>query len=130
ESSRVATGIFLLHMATMALLVLVSLWAVARNGFHVFHLNWEAPLPAGRGIGAALFFGFSTAMLGVTGFESSANYVEEQKPGVFPRTLRNMWVAAMVLNPLIVLCALLVLPLGTIRAEGDAMLAYLGFTAG
>src|SRR5690606_30827589 len=36
----------------------------------------------------------------------------------------------MVLNPLIVLCALLVLPLGTIRAEGDAMLAYLGFTAG
>jgi hypothetical protein len=30
------------------------------------------------------------AMLGVTGFETSANFVEEQKPGVYPRTLRNM----------------------------------------
>jgi hypothetical protein len=29
-------------------------------------------------------------MLGVTGFETSANFVEEQKPGVYPRTLRNM----------------------------------------
>jgi len=31
-------------------------------------------------------------MLGISGFESSANYVEEQKEGVFPKTLRNMWV--------------------------------------
>ena len=38
----------------------------------------------------ALFFGYSSAMLGVTGFETSANFVEEQKPGVYPRTLRNM----------------------------------------
>jgi hypothetical protein len=39
------------------------------------------------------FLGFSAAMLGVSGFETSANYVEQQKPGVFRLTLRNMWVA-------------------------------------
>jgi hypothetical protein len=29
----------------------------------------------------AVFFGFSTAMLGVSGFESSAQFVESMKPG-------------------------------------------------
>jgi len=45
----------------------------------------------------ALFFGFSAAMLGISGFESSANFVEEQKKGIFPKTLRNMWLAVSVL---------------------------------
>lgn len=130
ESSVVAVGIFILHMASMALLVAVSLWFVARNGFSVLHLNWNTPLPHGQGFWVALFFGFSTAMLGVTGFESSSNYVEEQKPGVFPQTLRNMWVAVTALNPLVVLSALLVLPIPAIVANGDAMLAHLGLTAG
>lgn len=130
ESSVVAVGIFILHMATMALLVMVSIWFVARNGFSVLQLNWSTPLPHGQGFWAALFFGFSTAMLGVTGFESSSNYVEEQKPGVFPQTLRNMWVAVTALNPLIVLSALLVLPIPAIVANGDAMLAHVGLTAG
>ena len=42
--------------------------------------------------------GFASAMLGVSGFESSANFVEEQAEGVFPKTLRNMWVAVTILN--------------------------------
>lgn len=130
ESSVVAVVIFILHMASMALLVLMGGWFVLRNGFSVFHLNWEASLPHGRGFWTALFLGFSTAMLGVTGFESSSNYVEEQKPGVFPQTLRNMWVAVTVLNPLIVLCAVMVLPIDAIVRNGDAMLAHLGLTAG
>jgi hypothetical protein len=29
--------------------------------------------------------GFSAAMLGISGFESSANFVEEQEQGVFPK---------------------------------------------
>jgi len=33
----------------------------------------------------ALFFGFAAAMLGISGFESSANFVEEQADGVFPK---------------------------------------------
>jgi hypothetical protein len=34
------------------------------------------------------YLGFANAMLGVTGFETSANFVEEQHEGVFVLTLR------------------------------------------
>jgi hypothetical protein len=36
------------------------------------------PVTSG-GIFTALFLGFSAAMLGISGFESSANFVEEQQ---------------------------------------------------
>ena len=36
----------------------------------------------------ALVAGFCTAILGVTGFESSANFIEEQKKGVYPKSVR------------------------------------------
>jgi len=39
-------------------------------------------------------------MLGISGFETSANFVEEQEPGVYPQTLRNMIVSSTLLNPL------------------------------
>jgi hypothetical protein len=36
----------------------------------------------------ALLFGVSSAMLGVSGFESSSQFVEEQATGVFVKTLK------------------------------------------
>ena len=130
ESSVVAIIIFIAHLVTMGVLISASIWFVMQHGFALFKLNWSMPLPGGRGIAAALFFGFSTAMLGVTGFESSANYVEEQQHGVFPKTLRNMWVAVTVLNPLIVLCAILILPLAAIGQHQETMLSFMGVTVG
>lgn len=53
------------------------------------NLSWQHQNPTFESI----FFGFSTAMLGVSGFETSANFVENQKAGIFPKTLRNMWIA-------------------------------------
>jgi hypothetical protein len=45
------------------------------------------------GVHAALFFGYSTALLGITGFETAANYVEQMKDNrVYKQTLRNMWI--------------------------------------
>jgi amino acid transporter len=54
----------------------------------------------------AIFMGFSVSMLGISGFESSANFVEEQEQGVFPKTLRNMWIVVSILNPLMAIFAL------------------------
>jgi amino acid transporter len=130
ESSVVATVIFIAHLSIMLLLVLGGAWYVFSHGFTVFSLNWHAPLPGGHGIAAAIFFGFSTAMLGVTGFESSANYVEEQQHGVFPLTLRNMWVAVSVLNPVIAITGLLVLPMSAIASNHEAMLSFMGLEIG
>ncbi len=129
ESAVVAVVIFIAHLSTMALLIGASFWFVANNGFSLLQLNWELPNPSGT-VAAALFFGFSTAMLGVTGFESSANYVEEQKSGVFPKTLRNMWLAVTILNPLIILCAIMVLPLAAVGQHGETMLSFMGLTIG
>jgi len=79
----------------------------------------------------ALFFGFCAAMLGISGFESSANFVEEQQPGVFPKTLRNMWIAVSILNPAMALLTLAVLPVDEVGFHKDHLLAHLGdLTAG
>ncbi|BDI34066.1 hypothetical protein CCAX7_61170 [Capsulimonas corticalis] len=89
--------------------------------------NWSHPLPGG--VWRAVFFGFSAAMLGVSGFESSANFIEEQKPGVFPKTLRNMWAIVAVFNPAISLLALSLFPLSTITSHTEDLLAHMGFIA-
>jgi amino acid transporter len=75
---------------------------------------------------SALFFGSSVALLGISGFETSANFIEEQQDGVFPQTLRNMWIAIAVFNPLISLLAMGVLPLAEISAHKEDLLALLG----
>lgn len=128
ESAVVATVIFITHLATMALLIGSGVWYVFHHGFEISIQNFHAPVKGG--IFTALVLGFSTAMLGISGFESSANFVEEQKPGVFPKTLRNMWLAVSVINPLIALTAIMVLPLAEAVEFKEAMLSHLGFSTG
>jgi len=123
ESAVVALGIFLIHLLTLSVLALTA-------GAHVLHdpslllANWE--LPSAHGTASALFFGFSAAMLGISGFESSANFIEEQKPGVFPITLRNMWLVTLVFNPLTSLLSLGLLPLASIESVPPDLLAQMG----
>ena len=124
ESSAIALGIFVFHILTLVLLVVVC--ATGASG-HIFALNWQQATPGGAW--HAIFFGFCAAMLGISGFESSANFIEEQKPGVFPKTLRNMWAIVAVFNPVISLLALSLLPLNSITAHTDDLLAHLGFVA-
>jgi len=78
----------------------------------------------------ALFLGVSASLLGVSGFESSANFVEQQQPGVFRLTLRNMWVAVLVFNPLISLMALQLLPVAEILKHHDNLLSFVGLLTG
>ncbi|MBD0297398.1 MAG: APC family permease [Flavisolibacter sp.] len=128
ESAIVATIIFITHLASMALLILSAGWFVFTNGWDIAHANFRTPVSGG--IFTALVLGFSTAMLGISGFESSANFVEEQQPGVFPKTLRNMWIAVSVINPLMALAAVLVLPLAVAVNNQEALLSYLGSNTG
>ncbi|MCA8942492.1 MAG: APC family permease [Planctomycetes bacterium] len=128
DSARVAIVIFAVHLFTLALLLVVGLGAVMTHGLDVFFANMDTPPPGGFAM--ALFFGFSASMLGISGFESSANFVEEQQPGVFPKTLRNMWIAVSFFNPVM---ALLVLGLVEIPAVGEhkeALLAHVGAESG
>ncbi len=198
ESSRVAIAIFVTHLVTLTLLVIVGIGFVAfsSQGRTTFWENIRAPLmvseerevangdgdtpPATQsnaeqasddgqvaadsdeelseshatsfwsrwlygkshgngqsdferrriGLGEALFFGFAVALLGISGFESSANFVEEQAEGVFPKTLRNMWIAVSIFNPLMALLALALVPIvETQQIYQESLLAQMGLRA-
>ncbi|MBO2010516.1 APC family permease [Hymenobacter negativus] len=129
ESAIVAVIIFITHLTSLTLLVGVAVWYLATHGLHNLALNFQLPVKGGS-ILNALFFGFSAAMLGISGFESSANFVEEQAKGVFQKTLRNMWVVVTVFNPLIAFLAVAVLPLVEVGEHTETLLSYLGTVTG
>ncbi len=128
ESAVVATVIFIFHLASMALLIGSAIWFVAVNGFEITLANFKMPLKGS--ISSAIFFGFCAAMLGISGFESSANFVEEQQPGVFRKTLRNMWLAVTIINPLMALVAIMVLSRVDVIQHQEALLSHIGFNTG
>jgi amino acid transporter len=129
ESAKVAVIIFITHLASLTLLAGVAVWYLATHGLGTLTLNFQLPVKGGS-ILNALFLGFSAAMLGISGFESSANFVEEQAQGVFQKTLRNMWVVVTVFNPLIAFLAVAVLPLVEVGQHTETLLSYLGTVTG
>jgi len=128
ESARVALAIFIFHLTSLTLFVFLSLpWVLQSSQMWVqnwnlftLEVNWPK----------ALFLGVSAAMLGVSGFESSANFVEQQQHGVFRKTLRNMWLAVSIFNPLIALLALGILPVAEITRFQDDLLSQVGLRIG
>jgi amino acid transporter len=126
ESATVALGIFLLHLGTLVILTVACGVAVAQEPGLLVE-NWR--LPSVESLPHALFFGFAAAMLGISGFESSANFIEEQERGVFPKTLRNMWIAIAIFNPLISLLSFGLLPLAQIQEVPPDLLARMGEVA-
>lgn len=128
ESAIVATVIFIFHLSSMALLILSGIWFITFKGLETATANFKLPLEGS--ISSAIFFGFSAAMLGISGFESSANFVEEQQPGVFRKTLRNMWIAVTAINPLMALVAIVVLSNAEILQHQEALLSQIGFNTG
>jgi amino acid transporter len=128
ESAVVAVGIFVLHLFSLTLLVGVTGWYLFTHGFSTLAANWHVPLKGS--LISALFLGFSAAMLGISGFESSANFVEEQARGVFQKTLRNMWVVVTVFNPLLAFLAIAALPLVEVGEHTETLLSHLGNRTG
>lgn len=128
ESSNVAIFIFVFHLASMAFLIGSGIWFAYSNSFDIMTINFSQPVNGS--IPMALFLGFSTAMLGISGFESSANFVEEQEPGVFRKTLRNMWIAVSIINPLMALVIIGVVPMIEVGAHKETLLSHLGNITG
>lgn len=130
ESAIVALVIFIFHLVCMLLLIIFCVVFVFNNGLTFLIENWHLPIPGNKGLFTALILGFSAAMLGISGFESSANFVEEQNRGVFPKTLRNMWIAVSVLNPLMAILAISVMPLSEVGANSNSFLTHMAEITG
>lgn len=127
DSAKVAAGIFVFHIVTLISFVIISLIAVSSGGVaNIFNANLAATndlITSTGGVLPMLFLAFSASLLGVSGFESSANFVEEQEKGVFRKTLRNMSIGVGIFNPLIAFVLTQIMPIGEIAAAKDFLLA-------
>ncbi len=125
DSAKVALGIFITHIFTLTIFLILGAIA-ATKGTSFFAENWERTsqiILDKEGIVNMFYLAFSACLLGVSGFESSANFVEEQKTGVFRKTLRNMLIGVAFFNPLIALVVLQSMPYDAIIAAKDFLLA-------
>lgn len=133
ESAFAAVLIFVTHILTLSILIIACIVYLCEHGFSTLVDNWDYGAPHGMGWEKALFYGFSSAMLGVSGFESSAQFIEEQKDGVFVKTLRNMWVSVAVINPVLCFLCLCIVPVQQLLADGQirkSSLAHMGRVTG
>lgn len=131
ESANVAIGIFSFHLFSLLILAGFIIVYLFGHGFDQFLVNQKEPLASGS-ITNAIFLGFAASMLGVSGFESSANFVEEQATGVFPKTLRNMWAIVSIINPLMALFALSLFSIPSLQTENyqNTLLVEMGREVG
>ncbi len=125
DSAKVAKAIFLFHIFVLTLFVCVGLLIITNTGFGFIpeSLARTQQMFQEQGMWRLLFFAFAASLLGVSGFESSANFVEEQQNGVFRKTLKNMLIGVVIFNPLISFVVLSSLPLETIATVKDFVLA-------
>ena len=73
ESAVVALTIFIFHITTLTVFCVFGFISIPSD-FHIFKGNL-ATLPMGQDLLIAVCLGFSAALLGISGFESSANFV-------------------------------------------------------
>lgn len=132
DSAKVAIGIFLFHIFVLSLFVSTGIMTIGNLG-----LGWipeslaqTQAIFAREGMVKMLFLAFAASLLGVSGFESSANFVEEQAPGVFRKTLRNMLLGVLIFNPLITIVMLSSMSLESIATAKDFVLAQSAYFVG
>ncbi|KAI8621167.1 amino acid permease-domain-containing protein [Chytriomyces sp. MP71] len=123
ESSSVSVGILLIHVITLLLVVIAAISEVRSSGSAILLANFSTPSISSFGWAMDLFLGYCVGMLGVTGFETSSNYIEEQAVGVFSKTLSNMCILVLIFNPIVCLLALCILPIPTITANSSTVIS-------
>jgi len=132
ESAVVAVVLFAIHCITLMILIVFSFINFFKSDFSLIKDNWHEGTEQQHNWAYAIFLGYGASMLGITGFETSANFVEQQKPGVFPKTLRNMWIAVSFFNPVISFLSIAILPIAQVRNPNNtgALLSLLALKAG
>ena len=130
ESSVVALIIFVVHLSVLVVLIIMCVVYMIQDGGNTLSSNWHDNGPVSGSYVWDIYLGFSASLLGVTGFESSANYIEEQKDGVFPKTLRNMWFLVTLLNPTLSVLALGVIEYSQYSEYSSNIVAQMGYVAG
>ena len=149
DSANVASTIFAFHLGTLVIFMLACSMEIMRNGGSMLMQNWSNPFPHSRSddayIGWDIFFGYSVSLLGLTGFETASNYIEEAGPfntatrrydasnrtiSVFEKTISNMYWLVLLVNPTVVFLCLGTTDLATIVANPDNILSVVSQRVG
>lgn len=126
DSARVAAAIFVFHLGTLGAFILLGALFILTFGPSIGAANAIATrdiIAQHGGILKTLFLAFSVSLLGISGFQSSTAYVEEEEHGVFAKTLRNMTLGVAIFNPLIAAVILRLMPIADVAAAKDFLLA-------
>ena len=125
DSAKVALGIFIFHIITLVgFIILGAVFFLHGNSHFVENFHQTTFVIQNKGgLLMAFYLAFSASLLGVSGFESSANFVEEQQNGVFRKTLRNMLIGVGIFNPLVALIVLNSMTLSGIKEASDFLLS-------
>lgn len=125
DSAKVALGFFSLHILSLtAFLILGLVYFLSGHSHFAENISQTGTIISHQGnLLMAFYLAFSASLLGVSGFESSANFVEEQQPGVFRKTLRNMLIGVAIFNPLIALVVLNSMDFTSIVTSKDFLLS-------
>lgn len=141
DSANVALAMFILHMLVLTLLIIWGFAYGIQDNFSIFHDNTMTHYPTivsssgtelarNSGVGS-IFFGYSSALLGITGFETASNYCESMKSSkTFVSTVNWMWIIVGIYNPLLSLISLMVLPMDRIYHHSSDMLAIMAKEVG
>jgi len=125
ESATVALIIFISHCTMLVTLICSGAYiTLVVDGGTRLAAAFDQPLPHWWPL--CVVYGFASGMLGITGYETSCNYIEEQAEGVYPKTLRNMWWVVTTFNPLITLFVLGVCDTKEIAKDTDDLLNAMG----
>jgi len=139
DSAKVATVIFVFHIFTLISFIVFGFIFIINSDGSIYQLNLIKTFASHDnggiiaqhgGLLQTLFLAFSACLLGVSGFESSANFVEEQKKEVFKKTLRNMLIGVAIFNPIIAFVVLNLLSPSAIANTKDFILAEAALKVG
>lgn len=127
ESSTLTLSIFTLHSITMLVVMITSFVMWGRGGSQTLIDNWtiykdpSEPNPA-----LMIAKGVCIGLLGVTGFESAENYIEDLKPNTFPKVMNNMFGFLLALNTPMTLLVTVLVPVPIIKENAANAVSVLG----
>ncbi|KAG2196742.1 hypothetical protein INT47_009633, partial [Mucor saturninus] len=127
ESSTLTLSIFMLHLITMLAVMLTSFVMWGKGGSQTLIDNWtKYPDPPGSNPLMMIAKGVCIGLLGVTGFESAENYIEDLKPNTFPKVMNNMFGFLFAINAPMTLMVTVLVPVPVIIANSANAVSFLG----
>lgn len=127
-----------IHLSTMLALAVSAMVRWGIHGNIVLSTNWHAAQPSSAvDVAKQIFFGVSIGFLAYTGlalkkrktlmigFELTPSYVEDVRPGAFPKVLRNLWIMSFSQLTLMMLLVWAVVPYPEIQSYPNNILSIL-----